>query len=109
MFYTNYKEIGKRISKRRKELGLTQWQLEEKAGLRFKYLSNIERATTVLSLDVLMRICDALDITPDSILLGTTSKSNDITVAINSHVNRMSPKQAELALSLMDWILTQKL
>lgn len=112
MYYTDYKKVGERIAKRRKELGYTQWQLEEKANLGFKYLSNIERATTVLSVDVLMRICDALEITPDHLLLGTTDKANDpnlISAAISSRVSRMSPKQAELALSMLDWVLTQKL
>lgn len=109
MFYTDYKSVGKRIAKRRKELGLTQWQLEEKASLGFKYLSNIERATSVLSIDVLMRICDALEITPDYILLGTTEKSENISAAVENRLKQMSPQQLELALSLMDWILSQKL
>lgn len=111
MYYTDYEKVGKRIAKRRKELGYTQWQLEEKANLGFKYLSNIERAKTVLSVDVLMRICDALEITPDYLLVGTTNTNNPNTIsaAISSQVNRMSPKQTELALSIMDWILTQKL
>lgn len=111
MYYTDYKKVGERIAKRRKELGYTQWQLEEKANLGFKYLSNIERAKTVLSVDVLMRICNALEITPDYLLLGTTDTNNPniISAAINSRVNHMSPKQTELAFSMMDWILTQKL
>lgn len=109
MGYVDYKEIGRRFAARRHELGLRQWQVNEVAGLSDKYLSNIERATTVISIDVLMKLCDALDVTPDSILLGTTPKSNDISAAISSRVNRMSPKQAELALSFMDWILTQKI
>lgn len=105
----DFKLIGKRIAHKRKELGLTQWQVEEKADMTQKYLSNIERATSGLSLDVLMRICDALEVTPDYLLLGRTNSANDISNEIESRVNRMSPKQAELALSLMDWILTQKL
>lgn len=108
MGYVDYKEIGRRFAARRHELGLKQWQVNEAAGLSDKYLSNIERATTVISIDVLMRLCDTLDITPDSVLLGTTHKSDDTSVAIENRVSRMSPKQAELALSLMDWILSQK-
>ena len=40
----DYTEIGKRIARRRKALGLKQSEVEEKAGLGQKYLSNIERS-----------------------------------------------------------------
>ena len=109
MGYVDYKEIGRRFAARRRELGLKQWQVIEAAGLSDKYLSNIERGTTVISIEVLMKLCDALEVSPDSILLGTTTSSNDTTVAINSRVDRMASKQQELALSMLDWILTQKL
>lgn len=101
--------IGKRIAHKRRELGLTQWQVEEMADITQKYLSNIERATSGLSLDVLMRLCDALEVTPDYLLVGTTNTADDVSAAIESRVSRMSPKQQELALSMLDWILTQKL
>ena len=109
LYYVDYKEVGRRIAERRRELGLKQWQVNEIAKLSDKYLSNIERATTVPSIDVLMKLCEALDITPDVLLLGTTQKSDNVYAALSSRVNCMSPKQAELALSLMDWILTQKI
>lgn len=111
MFTLDYKEIGKRIVKRRKELGLKQWQVEEKAGISFGYLSNIERATSVLSVEMLMRICNALDTTPDYLLLGVVAEmeDNDYLRSITNRAHQMSSKQARLALSLMDWILSQKL
>lgn len=37
----DYTEIGKRIARRRKELGLKQSEVEEKADLGYKYLSNL--------------------------------------------------------------------
>ncbi len=68
--YVDYKEVGKRIAARRKALGLKQSAVNEAAGLSDKYLSNIETARSIPSIDVLMRICAALDTTPDQILLG---------------------------------------
>ena len=50
----DYSEIGKRIARRRKELGLRQVQVCEKAGINDKYLSCIERATSIPSLEVVM-------------------------------------------------------
>lgn len=110
MHYVDYKEVGKRIAARRRELGLKQWQVNEMAGLCNNYLSNVERATTVISIDVLMKICTALDTTPDALLLGAVvDKDNDYLRSINNRVQQMSSQQARLTLSLMDWILSQKL
>lgn len=110
MHYVDYKELGKRIAARRRELGLKQWQVNEMAGLCNNYLSNVERATTVISIDVLMKICSALETTPDALLLGAVvDEENDYLRSITSRLRQMSSKQARLTLSLMDWILAQKL
>ena len=47
----DYKEIGKRIARRRKELGLKQSEVEERADLSQKYLSNIERSISIPSIE----------------------------------------------------------
>ncbi|MDE7229907.1 MAG: helix-turn-helix domain-containing protein [Oscillospiraceae bacterium] len=110
MHYVDYKEVGKRIADRRRELGLKQWQVNEMAGLCNNYISNVERATTVISIDVLMKICMALETTPDALLLGAVADGeNDYLQSITNRLRQMSSKQARLTLSLMDWILTQKL
>lgn len=110
MHYVDYKEVGKRIAARRRELGLKQWQVNEMAGLCNNYLSNVERATTVISIDVLMKICSALETTPDALLLGAVvDEESDYLRSIKSRLRQMSSKQARLTLSLMDWILAQKL
>lgn len=110
MNYVDYREVGKHIATRRRELGLKQWQVEKNAGLSEKYLSNIERGSSVLSVDVLMKICTALETTPDALLLGAVAdEDNDYVQSIINRVQQMSSKQARLALSLMDWILSQKL
>ncbi len=107
--YIDYKEVGKRIAERRKELGLKQSEVTEKAGLSDKYLSNIERATSVLSVDVLMKICNALDTTPDYILLGTATEINnsDYQKYVCAKLNEMSEEKQKLALSLIDWLSNQ--
>lgn len=75
--YVDYKEVGKRIAARRKLLGLKQNAVNEAAGLSDKYLSNIETARSIPSIDVLMRICAALDTTPDYILLGSVNEKRE--------------------------------
>lgn len=110
MSYVDYIKVGERIAARRRELKLKQWQVEQKAGIADKYLSNIERGASGLSIDVLMKLCDVLETTPDALLLDTVvDENNDYVRSINSRLRQMSSKQARLALSLMDWILSQKI
>lgn len=109
--YVDYKELGKRIAQRRKEIGLTQTEVNEKAGLSDKYLSNIERATSIPSMDVFMKLCAVLKTTPDKLLLGTESKDfigNAGRVAAIK-IDNMTRDQQRLALSMLDWIAEQKL
>ena len=56
----DYKEIGKRIARRRKQLGLKQYEVEERADIGYKYLSGIERAISIPSTEVIMRLALAL-------------------------------------------------
>ena len=50
---------------------MTQEQLAEKAELSNIYISHIENSRSIPSLETLMKLCSALDITPDEVLLGT--------------------------------------
>lgn len=67
----DYSEIGKRIARRRRELGLRQVQVCERAGINDKYLSCIESATSIPLLEVLMWLATALETAPDEFLTGT--------------------------------------
>lgn len=69
----NYQEIGRRIARRRKKLGLKQSVVEERAGISYKYLSSIECGYSIPSIEVIMRLAIALDTTPDEFLVGTFS------------------------------------
>lgn len=73
----HYSEIGRRIARRRKELGLRQVQVCERAGINDKYLSCIERATSIPSLEVVMKLALALDTTPDEFLTGSIRYESD--------------------------------
>ncbi len=77
MIVIDYIEIGRRISHIRKGSGLTQFEVCELCGFSDKYLSNIERARSIPSIDTLMRICEVIGTTPDKILLGTSKEENN--------------------------------
>jgi len=105
----DYKEIGKRIAHRRKQLGLRQVQVCERAGINDKYLSCIERATSIPSLEVLMKLAMALDTTPDTFLVGTGHQPNEQWRDVAELMRDMSPGQLSLASSFLNWLRSQNL
>ena len=105
----DYTEIGKRIARRRKELGLKQSEVEEKADLGYKYLSNIERSISIPSVEVIMRLAVALDTTPEEFLIGTLSHDNQEWKNISEMLRPMNAKQLSLAKSFLTWLSNQSL
>ena len=105
----DYSENGKRIARRRKELGLKQTEVCERAGINDKYLSCIERATSIPSLEVVMRLALALDTTPDEFLTGTVRYDSDQWRDVAEMLRTMSPKQLELAQSFLFWLTEQNI
>ena len=105
----DYTEIGKRIARRRKELGLKQSEVEEKADLGYKYLSNIERSISIPSVEVIVRLAVALDTTPDEFLIGTLSHDNQEWKNISEMLRPMNAKQLSLAKSFLTWLSNQSL
>lgn len=105
----DYAEIGRRIARRRKELGLRQVQVCERAGINDKYLSCIERATSIPSLDVVMRLALALDTTPDEFLVGSIRFQTDAWRDVAELMRNMDAKQLRLARSFLLWLAEQQL
>lgn len=56
------KQLGKKIQKRRKEIGLTQEELADKIGVSRQYMGFIEQARNVPSVEVLEKIARNLKI-----------------------------------------------
>ena len=105
----DYSEIGKRIAHRRKELGLRQVQVCERAGINDKYLSCIERSTSIPSLEVIMKLALALDTTPDEFLTGSVRYEDDEWRDIAELLRNMNTTQLSLAKSFLTWLSEQKL
>lgn len=106
----DYHEIGQRIALRRKALGLRQTEVCERCAINSNYLSNIERAVSIPSLEVFMRICTALDTTPDVLLLGTSSQGDDgLRQEVAEMLRGLDRKQLALTKSFLTWMLDQDL
>ena len=65
-----YKTIGKRIKLRRKELNIKQNELAEKLNISNNHLSSVENGREKPSLELLLNICELLNVTPDYLLGG---------------------------------------
>ena len=105
----DYSEIGRRIARRRKEMGLRQVQVCEMAGINDKYLSCIERATSIPSLEVIMKLAIALDTTPDEFLIGSVRHESNEWQDVAELLRGMDSKQLGLAKSLLLWLSEQKI
>lgn len=105
----DYAQIGKRIAQRRKELGLRQVEVCERAGINDKYLSCIERATSIPSLEVIIRLALALDTTPDAFLTGSVHLGSDQWRDVAEILRGMSPGQLKLAKSFLSWLAQQNI
>lgn len=105
----DYTEIGRRIARRRKELGLRQIEVCERAGINDKYLSCIERATSIPSLEVVMKLALALDTTPDEFLTGSIRYQEDEWRDVAELLRNMNPSQLRLARSFLTWLFEEKI
>lgn len=105
----DYSEIGKRIANRRKQLKLKQAEVEEKADIGYKYLSNIERGLSIPSTEVIMRLALALETTPDEFLVGTARNTGERWREVAELLRDMDEKQLALAGSLLAWLRQQSL
>ena len=105
----DYREIGKRIARRRKELGLKQTEVCEKAEINDKYLSCIERATSIPSLEVLMRLALVMNTTPDEFLMGCVRHGNEQWKDVAEMLRNMNPEKLKLAKSFLLWLMDQNI
>lgn len=105
--HVNYKKIGVRIAQRRREVNMKQTTLAEKTNLSNNHISNIENGHSIPSLETFAKICNALTVTPDFLLLGTL-KSNNVPKNIVDKLNLCNDKSLDLISKIIDVILNEQ-
>lgn len=103
----DYAEIGRRIARRRKKLGMKQSEAEERADIGYKYLSNIERGISIPSTEVIMRLAAALDTTPDEFLVGTARQEGEEWKNVAQLLRPMDETKLNMAKSFLTWLSEQ--
>ena len=63
-------QIGKRLYKRRKEMGLTQEAMAERLGMSLTFYGEIERGRKRLSIDNILMVYEQTGMNPDYLLTG---------------------------------------
>ena len=94
------KELGRRIAKRRKEKKIRQYKLAGDIGVDPTHLSSIEAGRATPSLEVLVKICDLLEVTPDYLLEGTMH-SNNVPKQIEEHLRLCKDEDVELVAEIV--------
>jgi transcriptional regulator with XRE-family HTH domain len=79
------KTFGKRFRELRRLKGISQRELAEKVSVDFSYISKLENdRLSPPAADTIVRICDALGVTPDELLALTGKMPSDLKDMISS-------------------------
>ena len=92
--------VGNNIKREREKAGLTQDQFSEMLGIGSKSLSAIERGVVGVSLTTLLKICDILSVSTNTILKENCVKNN--IQNITDQLERLTPSQLEIATDMLN-------
>ena len=96
----NYRLIGKRIRELREKFGMTQENLAEAIEVSVPYVSHIERGMKRPSLQILVRIAVAFEITVDTLLIGSQPTDKEVVCAeVQKLLDDCSPKERRMLLA----------
>ncbi len=101
MLIFDYRTIGNKLLVVRRKLGLTQAELAEKSGLSDRTYADIERGKVNMRIETFLRICQALDVTPNDILTEKNASDNRSSIDIHEILEKCSLKEKETALNLL--------
>ena len=101
MLVNDLHQIGASLYRIRKNKGLTQTEVAERAELSDRTYADIERGSANMRLETLLKICAALAITPNDILI-QEDPSPVTATELAEILNRCSEEEKHTALMLLD-------
>lgn len=101
MLIFNFDKIGNKLLIIRKKAGMTQSEVAEIAGLSDRTYADIERGSVNMRIETILRICKALNITPDEILTEENLALTEEQSELLEQLNACTPKEKETALRLL--------
>ena len=95
--------LGQKIRQVRKKRGHTQRALAQIANVGWAYLGEVERGMKMPSLNIFIRLIEALDVSADYILRDElTSGKEYIYDEITQKLKNLTPKQRKAAADILD-------
>lgn len=105
----DYKLIGARIKSRRREINITQEKLAEMLSVSIGYVSQVERGTTKISLDLLARLSDALKCDMSMFVGGSSHDGKEyLSGEALQGFERLTSEQKRFLLGIIDLMLKEK-
>ena len=101
MLVFDFVSIGNKLLAIRKRAGLTQSEVAEAANLSDRTYADIERGTVNMRIETILKICDALKITPDVILTENNPNLLLKQSELLEQLESCTEKQKETALELL--------
>lgn len=101
MLVSNLAAIGNKLLAIRKRMGLTQAEVAEAAKLSDRTYADIERGTVNMRIETILRICNALHITPDEVLTEENTPLSAQQDELIARLNACTPQNRETALQLL--------
>lgn len=102
----NISEMGKRIHDRRIQLKIKQYELAKLVNISNNHMSSIERGVEKPSIDLLLRLCEELQVTPDYLLLGNMH-SNNVSKNISESLRLCSDEDIRLAHEIIELLVSR--
>lgn len=101
MLIFDFRMIGNKLLAVRKKAGLTQSEVAERANLSDRTYADIERGTVNMRIETVLKICEALHITPDTVLTSDNPNLNTKQEELLDKLEKCTLRQKETALELL--------
>lgn len=89
---------------------MTQDDVANATGLSNNYISNIENDHSIPSIETLLKICEALGITPDYLLLGIVRDTDDALLSqIKQKIQLCDEKRLKLVDHFITWVIDEEI
>lgn len=101
MLVFDFRSIGNKLLNIRKKAGLTQSEVADAANMSDRTYADIERGTVNMRIETILKICEALHITPDVILTEDNPSLSAKQSELIEQLNKCTVHQRETALELL--------
>ncbi len=105
MLVLDLKIIGENFYKIRKSKRMTRAEIAERADLSERTYADIERGSVNMRIETVLKICQAMGITPDAVFTNCDSKNEVNLDCLLERLSFCSEKEQETAMRLLDTYL----